>query len=247
MTDPKMDDAMIHDAGDSPRSDQLQATMDLNLLPERYRRQWPDASTLLAWALMLALLAALYFSYETFQAANLRYQDQRTALQSAQEQLEGTTPFEQRVDELREQIEAQQARAEALRSAGQSLTIQQIAWGATLMDLMDAAPVGLEITGIGQARTRVQLAGVAEDYHLPLLYAAELRNMAADADVEVQAIHVQIPAEATETAATPTPSPTEAADSSEEAISETIYTFTITVAYPEAVPPSDIVTSGGDQ
>ncbi|MDX1600156.1 MAG: hypothetical protein R3191_01440 [Anaerolineales bacterium] len=238
---------MTNAESNRPGSDQLQATMDLNLLPERYRRQLPDASTILSWALMIVLLGALYFSYETFQAANLRYQEQRAALRSAREDMEGTTPFEQRVDELREQIQAEQNRAQALRSAGQSLAVQQIAWGATLTSFMDAAPAGLRITNIAQNPTSVDLAGVAQDYHLPLQYAAELRNMGADVDVEVQAIHVQIPPTPTEVAATPSPTPTDGDGPEGESVSETVYTFTITVAYPEVQPPSEILASGGEQ
>lgn len=248
MTDPNMNDAAERtQEPEERRPAKLQATVDLNLLPERHRRQWPSPSTVLSWALMLLLLGALYYSYPTFKAASAHYQDQVAALEAAENEVRAPTPFEEQVSALRADIEAEQERAQTLRASRRSLVIQQIAWGATLIEFVNAAPPGLEITSVSQEQISLRFAGIADEYHLPLQYAATLRTLAGDASVRVEAIRVQQPPAETDDAATPTPQPTEEGESTEEEVVEISYSFTITVAYPELESPAEIVASGGGE
>jgi hypothetical protein len=99
----------------------LEGMIDLNLLPQRYRRRWPRPSTVLAWLLMFILLGALYYSYQAFETANRHYAEQRTDLATAREELEASDPVSEQIAQLRTEIEAERQRAQALERAATAL------------------------------------------------------------------------------------------------------------------------------
>lgn len=223
------------DSGKRPDTPaRMEGMVDLNLLPQRYRRRWPRPSTVLAWLLMFVLLGALFYSYQAFERANRHYAEQRTDLTSAREELEASDPVSEQIAQLRAEIEAERQRAQALERAAAALDIQDIAWGSTLQDVLQAAPDGLTVDAVREDRGAVSLSGTADEYHAPLAYAAALRELTPGATVTVESIDLAPADEEAEATAAPTatPSPDESPTEVPADPEAERYVYTIRVVFP---------------
>lgn len=224
---------------------QVERLVDINLLPDRYRRRWPSPTTVLAWLLLSVLLGSLFLSYRFLQSATARQSAQRAALEAAQGQLTVEDTFAENLEALRTDLQASQETAADLRQTAEDLTVQEIRWGATLTSVLDRTPAGLEIASIHQAENTVELRGTADHYYLPLAYAAELENANPESEVTVQEIHL-LDGDA-EQDVTPTPPAAEAAEPEGQPIEDVIYEYMIRMEYPQLDGRLGSDESGGTQ
>lgn len=221
----------------------VEGLLDINLLPDRYRRRWPAPATVLAWLVAVALLGALVLSYRTYRSAHLEYQEQRAGHEAAQQQLEAEDSLAEDLNALRADIEAAQQEAATLQRSANALAIQEISWGTTLSSILELAPDGLDVNSVGQSEDTVGLQGTAEAYYLPLVYAAALSNSHPEALVTVQEIHVLVPQ--AEQEPTPTPSEAETSTAPADQQSEMNYGFSMRLVYPRVGSFSQQDEAGG--
>jgi hypothetical protein len=156
--------------------------LDLNVLPQRYRRPRLRWAAVAPWLSFLGLLVVAYPIFQWFLSANGVFNAvagdlvHQQATQSALAAPSGTEAA------LSAQIASANDQTEQLRSAARSVDIQQILFA------LDQAPTGAVISAVDQNETTLILTGGASTYLVPLEFARRLRGSGRFVSVQVAVI-----------------------------------------------------------
>ncbi len=150
------------------------AFLELNILPERYRRRRITLRVLAPWFSLLILIGLLVPSLQqSMQTRDLlaELEDQYARLQA---ELASYTPLIEEVETLEAGIARAETRAQAFENVYQNVQIQSIVWNQRFFEILDAQPAGLSIDSISLDELGVTIDGFAEAYGQPLDLVARL-------------------------------------------------------------------------
>jgi hypothetical protein len=165
--------------------------IDLNLLPEVYRKRKITLSALRPWLFLLAFGLILIPTLQLYSKASLELNRVEGDLAQVQAALDDYRPLAEEKAALEAKIEEALDQAGEIESATDSATIQEIVWSDVLQNILRIAPAGIELTIIDQLGYEVVIVGVAEGHHLPMSYADDLMESGLFASLVVNSI-VQI-------------------------------------------------------
>ena len=169
--------------------------LDLNLLPEQYRRRRLSLHAARPWALLLAFVLLLFPSYKLYHAANLDSSRVEADLTRIQSVLDNYVPLIEEKDALLAKIEAIESQIDEIETAAQSAIIQEITWGSLLRSIVRMVPAGVELTTVDQSGYEVLIEGVAENRYLTPSLADTLEESGLFASVVINSLVRTIPPE----------------------------------------------------
>lgn len=193
--------------------------LDLNVLPQRYRRRrlaWASVAPWIALAGMLALVVPTYRWFSTTNETFNQIAGNLARQQATLVSMKGPSGTE---EALQTQVAQVMDQAHAYQSLTRDVNLQQVAWGPTISGVLTKMPPGLEVDSIAQSGAVLTLDGTAFAYQLPLDYARTL-----DASGKFQSVQVKIiqRVNPTSTSLGPTPTP----------VSSGTFAFEITLVLP---------------
>jgi Tfp pilus assembly protein PilN len=164
------------------------SSIDINILPDRYRprhiswraaRRWILA---VAFLLMLAPAASLYYRTSGLEEAALQ------RLTDVQTTLRAYTPLAEEKSALEAQIEETDRQSAEIEAAHASISIQANPWSELLQEIIDTVPAGIELTKLDQGANEVSIVGLAADHRLPLTLSEALIATGSFESVTVNSI-----------------------------------------------------------
>jgi hypothetical protein len=147
--------------------------LDLNLLPQGYRRRL-NLRSALPWFL-LGCYALLLVPLLWFYGSRTVYLEQvQASLASVQHALDNYQPLALEKTALENELEDILRQSGEIEAAAGSATIQEIMWSDVLRSITQMAPGGIEWVSIDQREREVVIIGAADDHRLPLAFADTL-------------------------------------------------------------------------
>lgn len=165
--------------------------IDLNILPEVYRKRKITLSALRPWLFLLTFGLILIPTLQLYSKASLELSRVEGDLAKVQAALDDYKPLAEEKAALEAKIEEALDQAGEIESATDSATIQEIVWSDVLQHILRIAPAGMELTIIDQLGYEVVIVGVAEGHRLPMSYADDLMKSGLFVSLVVNSI-VQI-------------------------------------------------------
>jgi len=162
--------------------------IDLNILPERYRKRKLTLTAARPWMFLLAYALLLIPIIRLFTEANLELKRVESDLASVQSSLAEYRPLAEEKEAIKAQIEEVIRQAGEIESATQSATIQEIVWSNVLNDILRIAPDGVEIAIVDISGHEMVIMGVAENHWLPISLADDLLESGLFTSVIVNAL-----------------------------------------------------------
>ena len=168
---------------------------DLNVLPERHRRQGINPLVVLAFLLWAVLLGLLYPGGKYFLRAQNEFSQRQAELIQIQEEIETYQTVEERLENLRTEIDGTEVQIQEIRERYSELNLETVSWSRLLFSLTDEIPQGVILDQISQTETRVEISGSATSYQLVLDLEDNLKTIPGFASVEIDSIQFLRPAE----------------------------------------------------
>ncbi len=196
----------IFDA-DAPSSDLI----DLNILPQKYRRRRLRLASMLPWLLAVVVILLLLPNYQHLTQANAQIAVLEADLVGVQEMLNARNPAGVEAEELRASLDQLLARIGEIEGAYEAVAPEQMAWTGALRAIEEAIPKGVELTSLSQTDRQITLAGTASDHIKVQILKANLENSGFFSSVTIQsmvALPTPTPTPTSTPAPTPTPTPT---------------------------------------
>lgn len=181
--------------------------IDLNILPEKYRRRRVRVASLLPWLLALAAMLVLVPNYQRFAQANAQIAVLEGDLVGVQEALSARNPAGVEAEELRATLDQVLARIDEIEGAYEAVAPQQMAWTGALRAIEEAIPEGVGLTSLSQTGRQITLAGTASDHTKVQVLKASLENSGLFSSVTIQSV-VALPTPTPTPTSTPAPTPT---------------------------------------
>ncbi len=162
--------------------------IDLNFLPERYRRHKLTLKAMrpALFALGFALLLIPLSRYWTESRSRLLLIED--ALARVQAELQGYEPLAEERTQLETRIESAQAASAEIQAAYETVNIQNTTWNRLILRSLAAVPARARIDRLAQSGEEVVFEGIAEAYALPSIYADSLRGLGDYGEVIIQSI-----------------------------------------------------------
>ena len=148
--------------------------IDLNILPEEYRKRKITLSALRPWLFLFAFALILIPTLQLYSKASRELGRVEGDLAKVQAALDDYKPLAEEKAALEAKIEQALDQAGEIESATDSATIQEIVWSDILQNILRIAPAGIQLTIIDQLGYEVVIVGVAEGHRLPMTYADDL-------------------------------------------------------------------------
>ncbi len=174
--------------------------IDLNFLPERYRRRGPTLRSLRPAMFLLGFALLLIPLSKSWSVARGRLLMMEAALAQVQTELEEYQPLAEERSQLEARIEAASIAAGEIQAAYDTVNIQNMMWNRLVARSLGTVPNGATVTQILQAGEEIVFEGTASTYLLPSRFADELRDLGDYATVTIQSVSRLERAEAEATA-----------------------------------------------
>jgi Tfp pilus assembly protein PilN len=181
--------------------------IDLNILPEKYRRRRLRLASVLPWLLALAAILLLLPNYQRFAQANAQIAVLEADLVRVQEALSARNPAGAEAEQLKATLDQVLARVDEIEGAYEAVAPQQMAWTGALRAIEEAIPEGVGLTSLSQTDRQITLAGTASDHAKVQILKANLENSGFFSSVTTQSV-VALPAPTPTPTSTPAPTPT---------------------------------------
>lgn len=213
-------------------SSELALVLDLDFLPERYRRRRLTVSALrpALFALGFALLLIPLGRYA--QAASRQLAAVEASLAQVQGELQGYQPLAEERAGLEARVASARSAAAEIQIAYDAVDIQDITWNHLLKRVLAVRPAGVGMTRIAQDGSEVFLEGLAVSHDLPANYADALARLSNFSGVVLQSVT------RVELAPDPEAANPEVSDPAPEALPEIAYFFEISAFLPAPEPPA---------
>jgi Tfp pilus assembly protein PilN len=163
-------------------------SIDINILPDRYRPRRLSWRAARPWALAAAFLLLAVPSWRLNltttgieRAADQRLTDVRTALRAY-------TPLAEEKSALEAQIEEANRQAAEIEAAHASVSIQTERWSDLLREILNIVPAGVELTTLDQGGSEVTIVGLADNHDLPMTLSDALISTGSFETVTVNSI-----------------------------------------------------------
>ena len=173
-------------------------TIDLNLLPERYRRRRLSFRGLRPWILTIGFSLMLVPSFKLLGQASANLKPLQEDSRQTLAELAGFREVSEERQALQKDYEDLISQTAQIEADYQSISIQQVLWGPMLKTVVGLVPGGVRLTSISQSVDEVTLEGEADSYMLPLDYADRLREGGQFSDVIVDSLHRLAPSNSTD-------------------------------------------------
>ena len=138
--------------------------VDLNILPDRYRRRRLGPRTVLPWILLLVLLGLLYPVGNNFLQTQQAFRDKQQELDQVQTAFDNYLPVEERLAILEAEIEAAEIKAEEIRAQYSEIDLELTSWSYILFSIVEKLPPGVKVSAYLQSGREIQLQGTADTY-----------------------------------------------------------------------------------
>lgn len=197
--------------------------IELNVLPQRYRRRRFQLLTVLPWVLWVLLLALLYpigtrfiRTEESFQEASREFQQVQLTMQEYQ-------PLAEEIESLQSELETVNEEAEKIRTSLEEIKVESPQWSELISLVHQETPLRVELDRISQGENQIFVSGLADTYRDILIMAENLNSHDEFTDAQLESItRVNLPqptpqSESAENLPSPTTTP------------PTGYTFQITI------------------
>lgn len=181
--------------------------IDLNILPERYRRKKITPLMVLPWVLWIASIGLVYPMIMNLIQAQATFQEAKTEFLTTQATVESYQPLAAELDALQAQIDEANQAVEDIKSSYQGINIESQQWSEILTLIKDNTPQGTEITNVVQNGDQIVVEGYAKSYQMVLDMDGLLKNVGCFSKIELQAINRVVSKQ-------PTPTPSEAGEES---------------------------------
>jgi len=173
-------------------------TIDLNLLPERYRRRRLSFRGLRPWILTIGFSLMLVPSFKLLGQASANLKPLQEDSRQTLAELAGFREVSEERQALQKDYEDLISLTAQIEADYQSISIQQVLWGPMLKTVVGLVPGGVRLTSISQSVDEVTLEGEADSYMLPLDYADRLREGGQFSDVIVDSLRRLAPSNSTD-------------------------------------------------
>ena len=173
-------------------------TIDLNLLPERYRRRRLSFRGLRPWILTIGFSLMLVPSFKLLGQASANLKPLQEDSRQTLAELAGFREVSEERQALQKDYEDLISQTAQIEADYQSISIQQVLWGPMLKTVVGLVPGGVRLTSISQSVDEVTLEGEADAYMLPLDYADRLREGGQFSDVIVDSLRRLAPSNSTD-------------------------------------------------
>ena len=172
--------------------------IDLNFLPERYRRRKLTLKALRPafFALGFALLLIPLSQY--WNGSRNRLLLVEAALERVQSELQDYEPLAEERTRLETRIEAAHAASAEIQAAYDTVNIQNVTWNQMISRSLTVVPNGIRIERVSQSGDELVFEGTAEAYALPSAFADNLRDLGDYGEVIIHSIARIEPQEAEE-------------------------------------------------
>lgn len=207
------------------RKDQIRdpVLLDLNILPERYRRKKIKPLMVLPWVLWIALIGLVYPMIMNLIQAQGTFQETKTEFLTTQATVEAYQPLTAELDALQAQIDEANQTVDNIKSSYQDIHIDSRHWSEILTLIKENTPQGTELTNVIQNGDQIAVEGYAKSYQMVLDMDGLLKKVEAFSKVELQAINRVVSKE-------PTPIPPETGEESPVVPTPTfVYSFRFSI------------------
>ena len=166
-----------------------QIHLDLNFLPDRYRRR--GLRTLIAlrpWLLLLGFALLLVPSGQLFVKRTTDLARVEGELSMVSEALQGFQPLANERTALEARISSAEAQIVEIQAAYSTASILRVTWSDLLPVILGETPEGVHITLVDQADFEIVLEGLAEAYFLPSSFVDRLESLDEFESVTIQSV-----------------------------------------------------------
>lgn len=161
---------------------------DINILPDRFRRNKLTLMVLLPWLLLAILLGTIYPVYTLANKAQSSFQEKRLALARVQAELDFYQINSQEREELQTQLDDALAQKDTIVQSYGGLQLSTYKWSPTLAQINQQLPEGVSWVQVSQQDKTIRLNGIAREYPLVLELLDSLDGLEGLADVEIDSI-----------------------------------------------------------
>lgn len=172
------------------------SVLDINILPDRYRRQKIRLLSILPWLLLVILLALLYPAVVQALQAEEEFQESSQAYQAIQATVESYSSMENEIETLETALEAANQQLESFSASYGNFQLQSTDRSEQLDLILSAKPPGITLGNLVQQGSEIILEGTADAYQLPLEMVETLQSLERFSSVELNAIQAVISEEA---------------------------------------------------
>jgi len=163
--------------------------VELNFLPDQYRRRGLRILTALRPWLFLACFALLLIpSAQLFRRHALELATVEIDLAAVSETLEGYQPLADERSQFEARVSSAEVQLVGIQAAYDTINIRNVTWSAMVPLILDQVPAGVELTLVSQSDEEVVLEGVAESYPLPSVLADNLEALNQFETVTIQSV-----------------------------------------------------------
>jgi len=199
--------------------------LDINILPDRFRRKRLTLMGALPWLLMAILLGTAFPTYQLAVQSQISFREKRLDLARVQAELDFFESSNQEGIDLQDQIDAAFAEKDAIIQSYGGLQLSTQKWSPTLTQIDQLLPSGANWTQISQGEGLIRLDGAADEYQLVIDFRDSLETLEGLADVEIDSIELTV----VESTSGP-PIEGDPDSGSVSSITQPIYQFTILAA-----------------
>ena len=150
-------------------------TLDLNILPDQYRRRKPSAESFRLGILFLSFTLILVPVLQLY--GNARHDLKRVQgdILQAETDLERFSAVSAEREALQARLDHAVRRATEIEAAYSNVAILRVDWSTTLNTVTRLIPLSAELKELNQFDDEVLVSGIATDYTQPLDYLQRLR------------------------------------------------------------------------
>ena len=164
------------------------ALLDIDVLPQRYRRKKLTWAAVAPWVALAGMLALVLPTYQWFSATNDNFNQIAGNLARQQATLASVKSPSVTEEALQTQVAQVMDQVNAYQNLTGDINLQQVAWGPTISGVLTKTPPGLYVDSIAQSGPVLTLNGTASAYQLPLDYARALETSGKFVSVQVKVI-----------------------------------------------------------
>lgn len=169
-------------------SSSKQYRVNLNILPDRHRKSGLSLLVVLAFLLWAVLLGLTYPAGKNYLEVQQAFSQNRAELNRLQAEAENYQPLTDRLEEVRQQIQAAEEEAAQIRSRYQEIQFDSTRWSERLSSILDTVPQGVQLQEINQSGSVVEINGTAASYQRVLLLAENLHEQGGFPQVQIDSI-----------------------------------------------------------
>jgi Tfp pilus assembly protein PilN len=150
-------------------------TLDLNILPDQYRRRKLSVQSVRLGILLLCFTLILIPVLKLYGNAGRALSLMQSDLLQAETELEKFSAVSAEREALQTRLEIAVGRTAEIEAAYRNVAIQRVDWSMTLNTITRLIPHSADLVDVSQFDNEVLITGIATDYQQPLDYLQRLQ------------------------------------------------------------------------